>query len=393
MFSTMSNKVTVNEVAHPRYKYRVRYPDGGKRKQKFFKLKQDANKFAKGERERIDERGTLDADITADERKAVIAFREGVADFPIQITLNDAIEFFLKKATLRHKSITCLELSDKLLLRIQKEASEKEGKGKRHIDDVTSRLKRFTDSYGDWMACDVSTDIIDEYLDELDVASQTKLNYRNKVNQMFRHGVKIGVCDSNPVEDSIKPKVSGSDIEVLKPTQVAELLSCANDTVAAGLAISFFAGLRASEIERLDWADIDLEEGHIDIKAKNSKSARRRIVTISDNLKEWLLPYEKHEGKVIGSIPWQWRSGYEEAREAAKIKEWPHNAGRHSFASYHLADHEDAGKTAFELGHTNQRIVYQHYRKLVKPKAAATYWSITPTEAENIIHMKGKKAS
>lgn len=388
MFSTMSNKVTVNDVSHPRYKYRVRYPDGGKRKQKFFKRKQDADAFAKKERGRITDRGTLDADITTDERKAVIAFREGIADLPNQITLNDAVEFYLKNAAMRHKSITCLELSDKLLLRIQKE-----GKGKRHLDDVTSRLKRFTDTYGYWMACDVSTDIIDEYIDELDVASQTKLNYRNKVNQLFLYGVKIGVCDSNPVENALKPKVSGTDIDILNPTQVALMLSCANDTATPGLAISFFAGLRTSEIERLDWADIDLEEGHIDIKAKNSKSARRRIVTISDNLKAWLLPYEKHEGKVIGDIPWQWRSGYEEAREAAGIKEWPNNAGRHSFASYHLAENEDAGKTAFELGHTNQRIVYQHYRKLVKPKAATTYWSITPTEAENIIHMKEKKAS
>ena len=387
MFLTMNTKVTVKAVnGHRVYNFRVYYPDQGVRKNKMFKEEEDAEAWAEERRGEIDELGAKNSHVTDKERRAVIMFRESLREIEHRggkPSLTDAVQCYLEHLRKSHKSITCLELSDKLLLRIQKE-----GKGKRHLDDVTSRLKRFTDTYGYWMACDVSTDIIDEYIDELDVASQTKLNYRNKVNQLFLYGVKIGVCDSNPVENALKPKVSGTDIDILNPTQVALMLSCANDTATPGLAISFFAGLRTSEIERLDWADIDLEEGHIDIKAKNSKSARRRIVTISDNLKAWLLPYEKHEGKVIGDIPWQWRSGYEEAREAAGIKEWPNNAGRHSFASYHLAENEDAGKTAFELGHTNQRIVYQHYRKLVKPKAATTYWSITPTEAENIIHMK-----
>ena len=385
----MNTKVTLKAVnGHRVYNFRVYYPDQGVRKTKMFKEKAVAEAWAEERREEIEELGAKNSHVTDEERRAVTMFRESLKEIEHRgekPRLTDAVEFYLEHLKKSHKSITCLELSDKLLLRIQKE-----GKGKRHLDDVTSRLKRFTDIYGDWMACDVSTDIIDEYLDDLDVASQTKLNYRNKVNQMFLYGVKIGVCDSNPVENSIKPKVSGSDIEVLSPTQVASLLSCAGDTATPGLAISFFAGLRTSEIERLDWADIDLEEGHINIKAKNSKSARRRIVSMSDNLKEWLLPYEKNEGKVIGSTPWQWRTGYEEAREAAKIKEWPHNAGRHSYASYHLAKHEDAGKTAFELGHTNQRIVYQHYRKLVKPKDAETYWSIAPVEAEKITNIKAQ---
>ena len=66
------------------------------------------------------------------------------------------------------------------------------------------------------------------------------------------------------------------------------------------------------------------------------------------------------------------------AREAAGIREWPQNALRHSFASYHLAHFNDAALLALELGHTNSNLVFQHYRQLVKPKQAERYWKIAP---------------
>jgi integrase len=66
------------------------------------------------------------------------------------------------------------------------------------------------------------------------------------------------------------------------------------------------------------------------------------------------------------------------ARESAGIEQWPNNALRHSFASYHLARFNDAAALALELGHTNSNLVFQHYRQLVKPKQAERYWKIAP---------------
>lgn len=372
---------------HHLYRWIVRFPDGGKRKSKGFKLKKEAESFAVDKAKAIAAYGAKQKPITNEERRALDAFREYAADIPERMrpTLTTAIEFYIEHARLRDSSLTCQEIADKLILRICKE-----GKGKRHIDDVSSRLNRFTESYGDWLACDVSTEVIDEFLDDLDVAPQTKINYRSKINQLFRYAVKIGACEKNPVTNAIKPKVDGSDIGILTPKQSAAYLAAANETVLPGIAIGLFAGLRESEIQRLDWADIDLDEGHITVSAKKTKTAQRRIVAISDNLRAWLMPYAQTEGRVIGDTPYQWRAGKEAAREAAGITEWPPNAVRHSFASYHLAEHGDAGRTALELGHTNQRIIFQHYRQLVKPKAAKAYWDIYPDEAENITRIKAQ---
>jgi integrase len=65
-------------------------------------------------------------------------------------------------------------------------------------------------------------------------------------------------------------------------------------------------------------------------------------------------------------------------RYTAGLLPWPPNALRHSFASYHLAHFQDAAKLALELGHTNQHLLFRHYRELVKPASAAKYWSIVP---------------
>jgi integrase len=61
---------------------------------------------------------------------------------------------------------------------------------------------------------------------------------------------------------------------------------------------------------------------------------------------------------------------------ASTISVWPDNALRHSFASYHLAHFKDVEGLALEMGHTDTKIVFQHYRELVRPSEAKAFWSI-----------------
>jgi len=95
------------------------------------------------------------------------------------------------------------------------------------------------------------------------------------------------------------------------------------------------------------------------------------------NLRKWLLPVRKHQGNVTPSNCF--RELFEQARAAARIAEWPDNALRHSFASYHLAHFKNAASTALELGHHDSRITFAHYRELVKPKDAEKYWDLSPS--------------
>ena len=118
-----------------------------------------------------------------------------------------------------------------------------------------------------------------------------------------------------------------------------------------------------------------MDSNLIEVTAAKSKSARRRLVEILPNLREWLLPHRKLAGMVD---PPASKVRAEEARERAEIHDWPSNALRHSYASYHLAEHKDSARLALELGHINSALIFAHYREVVKPKEAARWWQIAP---------------
>jgi integrase len=154
-----------------------------------------------------------------------------------------------------------------------------------------------------------------------------------------------------------------------------------------------FAGLRREEIARLDWREVNLERGFIDLKAGKSKTAQRRHVEISENLRKWLLPLAALTGPVRPSEA-IYRERLHNAAEEAGIGQWPHNALRHSFASYHISLHEDSAKTALQLGHTESATLFKHYRELVSREDAVKFWAIEPDtkRAVNIVEWRGAVA-
>jgi integrase len=141
------------------------------------------------------------------------------------------------------------------------------------------------------------------------------------------------------------------------------------------IAIGAFAGLRPAEIERLDWREIRLDRNFIEVSAAKSKTASRRLVTIQPNLKAWLEPLARKAGHVTPPNP---RVKLDLSRKRAGIEHWPPNGLRHSFASYHLAHFKDAPATALQLGHSTTAMLFAHYREVVTPESASTYWELLP---------------
>jgi integrase len=182
---------------------------------------------------------------------------------------------------------------------------------------------------------------------------------------------------NNPAEKAAKVKEPHTKIRTLTVNEAARLLESATPDVLPYLAIGLFAGLRSSEIERLHWRGIDFERGLIKVDAKKSRNTTLpRLVTIQPNLREWLISFRKLGRNVTPENGF--RQSFEQARAAAGIVDWPYNALRHSFASYHLAHFKNAASTALELGQNDSRITFAHYRELVKPKDAERYWNIKP---------------
>jgi integrase len=162
---------------------------------------------------------------------------------------------------------------------------------------------------------------------------------------------------------------------VLTPKQTRRLLESATPEILPYFAIAAFAGLRSAELGRLDWGEIHLDRGYIEVSAAKSKTASRRLVTILPNLKAWLAPHARKHGSILPLNP---RVKIEAARKRAGMKRWPQNGLRHSFASYHLAKFQDAPALALQMGHTTTGMLFTHYREVVSPQDAKQYWEVTP---------------
>jgi hypothetical protein len=71
------------------------------------------------------------------------------------------------------------------------------------------------------------------------------------------------------------------------------------------------------------------------------------------------------------------------AADNAKIK-WKHNALRHSFISYRLAEIQDVNRVALEAGNSPQ-MIFRHYRELATPEQARSWFAIAPTGVPNVV--------
>ena len=134
------------------------------------------------------------------------------------------------------------------------------------------------------------------------------------------------------------------------------------------------SGIRAAEIERLEWSEIMWDRGYIEIKAAKAKTKARRLVPILPNLRAWLEPMKKEQGRVCFLRNLHLRLTYFGEKSGVG---WKQNALRHSFASYRLAEIQDAAKVALEMGNTPDKL-FRHYRELVTPEAAKEWFAIIP---------------
>jgi integrase len=373
--TTKLSKVKVNGRAY----WCVTWPKIGKgRNRQFFKDKTEAETVLQQKLIQQENYGTAGLSFNDRQRAEYLECTEKLE--PFGATIRDAVNFYLPHLSALKRTKTAAELVDELL-----KVKEADGASERYLSDLRSRLTQFSDSFDGKPVAQITAPQIDEWLRSLAdketgkrLSPVTRNNFRRVLIVAFNFAKENGYCVGNPAERSAKAKVIETAVGILTIDQTARLLESAPAELVPYVAIGAFAGLRRAELERLDWKEVDLQSGLIEVTASKAKSARRRFVKIQTNLAKWLQPYAQLSGNVT---PTNYRELLDAAREAAGIQDWPQNALRHSFASYHLARFNDAAALSLELGHTNSNLVFQHYRQLVKPKQAERYWKIVPAVA------------
>ena len=252
--------------------------------------------------------------------------------------------------------------------------------------EISHKVGRFIKAFPDTSISDITTELISRWLtDTLGSGTVgTKRQYLTVISAFFTDSAKRYGLPKNPAKDV---KLAGSnadqtEVEAYTVDEVRNIMMAANASphaarVVPAMAIGFFAGLRPSEVQGLDWADVSLEAKRIRVSPETAKKRRARYVDMSENLIEWLTPYAQAGGLVAPPMMTYRRARAEIMKSAGclLIKD----GFRHSFGTYHLAAHEDAAKTAFTMGHRSDTdLVYTNYRKLVTREAGQAFWEVKP---------------
>ena len=250
-----------------------------------------------------------------------------------------------------------------------------------YVRNATASLKRFTDAVSGNIA-DVTVADINRFLDGLKkLGPVSKNGIRRNIVTMFGFAKKQGYLHPDrktaaELTDSFKEPET--KIQIFTPEEMESLLLTAHARILPLIAIGGFAGIRSAEVARLEWKDIKWDRGHIELAGSKAKTAARRLVPLSDNLKAWLAPWRGETGPILTITDASGALG--DTAVKAKIPGgWRQNALRHSYISYRVALTGDVARTSLEAGNS-PKMIFRHYREIVDDEAAKAWWSINPPE-------------
>ena len=281
--------------------------------------------------------------------------------------LHRAVAFYVK-----HHPVGSVRVSLREMVERYVESRRRIGVSKVWIETIEGKtrflLKRFSPE-----KCELPSgrEIVD-WLDDLYSNPVTKNTTLKTLKAFAAWAVKEKLVGCETISSMERWKVTASEVDIYTPKEMKRILGAAPALTIPFVALGAFAGLRAAETMRMDWSEIDLERGYLVVSASKAKTAARRLVPISENLKAWLKPYAQPSGAVVmasqGSIDLHLRG---------KTLPRKRNGLRHSYISYRLAAIQDAPQVALEAGNSPQ-IIFKHYRELVTPDQGREWFTIMP---------------
>jgi integrase len=306
-------------------------------------------------------------DIAALEYKEAITALKAVP----QVSVVEACRFYaLHHGNRPNKTVR--EVADELL-------ADRANRSKKYTNDLKFRLNRFASDINLYIA-DVTPQAIADWLKRLKLHPRSQSNFRAIITTLFRFAIDRGYLPEGRTAPE-KVKVHNNDageIEIFTPEELRAIIAVASPETLPYLALGAFAGIRTAEIGRLNWEDIDLTAGFIELKAARTKTRARRLIPISDNLQAWI----EHTSRTKGPVVTLKRPDETIGRICKAQKpplEWKRNGLRHSYASYRYASIQNENTVAAELGNS-PGMVHGHYRQLARPEQAKEWFSILPKE-------------
>lgn len=273
-------------------------------------------------------------------------------------------------------------------VRRYRELRETQPAGRDTINHLKLHLRRLADHFKKTPIGEVRAEHVREWLASLTskrlgggaLSEGSRRHHYLSANQFFAHALREGWIERSPMEAVDAPQWGARDeVGILTLAQMRELFAQNRSQAVAGrLALEAFGGLRASSAARLAPSHVVWHACGIDLPASLHKSSRRHFVDGQPpNLWRWL--------GAFAFVPHTWAMtermyAQEKAHAFARAKiDAPHNALRHSFATYHLAAFKDPGRTAVLMQHRRSpEILWRHYVGKATEADGRAYFEIMP---------------
>lgn len=303
--------------------------------------------------------------------RAIHEFRAATADWPTKPSVETALRFYVE-----HQRVLKIAGTVQQAVDARMEDAFRRQLSKRSQYDLKMRLGRFARDFGTRALASVTTEEIRSYIQSEATHPKTMANIRLSISSIFSAAYLSGQITRNPVLGVKLPRIVLNDPEVINAKQLAAILEAAPERSRAAIAIQALSGLRASEVLRLDWAQVSLPHLLITVSAKKAKTASRRHVPVCDALAEWITPLHQGKGTVAVSENIL-KDDFMKARQKAGVTDWQYNSLRHTCASAWCCVESDVARVAAWLGNS-PAVVHQHYRALLTHEQATAWFNVRP---------------
>jgi integrase len=239
-------------------------------------------------------------------------------------------------------------------------------------------MNTFGNSVANVRLSEATTEFIERFLDGRKVRQSTKHNDKRALSRFFSWCIERPRrwITANPCRE-IRIQLGEQ-----KPPAVLSLAECrsllgaaekhAGGVLAPYVAVCLFGGLRPTEAQRLNWTQVNLDDGEIRIDSTQSKTKRGRIVKICPTLRAWLKAYE---GKPFN--PPNRGVEFQGVKRSAGFKSWTPDVLRHTAISHYFRKSGSYGFTAEQFGNS-EAIIKNHYQGRVSSEDTKAFYQITP---------------
>jgi integrase len=339
----------VRPIKHPRYQYVVyRIEEGRRVEQSYFRSERAANSHAHAENIRLKNEGLEGQLLGPELRGQAIEAARRLSRYGK--SLRDAVDFYeihLKsQASLRQIKLESF-VKDFLRAKEEGKIGKKRRKAKpRYLGTLRYRLELLCDYLPEYSLKDLEPEHLTDFLESRQISGRTWNNYRRDFHVTFAWAVDQKHLLTNPAAAVPEAEEDPINAQVLSPEEFSRLITSAEEALRPVLALQGLAGLRRSEVEQIEWAEIKFDTERI-VPTK-TKSGKWRYIIMRPNLKSWLqqVPNYQRSGRICTV---RYREALDRARLSAELLQWPHNCLRHSFSSYSLVA-EERSTTADGIG-------------------------------------------